>query len=360
MKILHVLSSDKFSGAENVVCQIIGLFKGDDGIEMFYVSPDGEIKDSLKEMDVPYIPLKKLSVSSVRKVIKEQKPDLIYSHDMRASFVCALACGKIPLVSHIHNNAFDSRKLSLKSLLYVFAGLKAKHIFWVSQSAFDGYAFHKLFRKKSSVLYNVIDIDALYKKMSCDDKTYDFDVIYVGRLTSPKNPQRLMHVFKLLCEKNPNVKIAVVGAGELEEETKALCKEYDLQNNVSFLGFQPNPSKMLHDSKVMVITSRWEGLPMCALEAMALGVPIVGTPVDGLKYLVEQNVDGYLSDKDDELASDIAFLVDDKNLHDRMSANSIKKAYVVNDKTAYKTEINRIINEIAQNNRKRGAKWART
>ena len=190
------------------------------------------------------------------------KPDVIHAHDMRASFVAARACGKIPLVSHVHNNNFNSRGLSIKSLAYLFAGLKAKHIFWVSQSSFDGYAFHKALKKKSSVLYNVINVDELYKKMNSDETAYNYDVVYLGRLTYQKNPERLIEVIKLVVDKRPNTKVAIVGTGELEESTKKIVNNYGLQDNVEFLGFQSNPLKLLHDSKVMLLTSRWEGTPM--------------------------------------------------------------------------------------------------
>ena len=55
-----------------------------------------------------------------------------------------------------------------------------------------------------------------------------------------------MKVFSLLKEKMPTVKIAMVGTGELEEETKAFAKKYNLLDNVSFLGFQTNPLKILY------------------------------------------------------------------------------------------------------------------
>ncbi len=339
MKILHLLRSNRFSGAENVVCQIVDMFQNHREFEMIYCSRDGQIREALAERQIPFVPIQKLSVKEVRRVLKEQKPDMIHAHDMSASFYAALACGKTPLISHIHNNAFNSRGFSPKSVAYAYAAKKAKHIFWVSQSSFEGYAFHKAFEAKSSVLYNIINIDTLYRKMELDNNHYNYDVVYVGRLTHPKNPQRLMKVFYLLKEKNPDVKIAVVGTGDLETETKALAKEYNLFNNVSFLGFMPNPLKLLYDSKVMVMTSRWEGTPMCALEAMALGVPIVSTPVDGLKDLVINGRTGYLSDDDSELVEKIHTLVTDEMLRERCSAVCMEKSKINNDGQKYKDEL---------------------
>lgn len=339
MKILHVLCSNRFSGAENVVCQIIDMFQDEPDVKMVYCSPDGQIRESLKEHEIAFTPLKELSVAALKQVIQEQRPDVIHAHDMRASFYAAGACGKIPLISHIHNNNFDSRGVSPKSVAYLFAAHKARHIFWVSQSSYEGYAFHSLFQKKSSVLYNIIDVNALYEKTSLDTNEYDYDITYIGRLTPPKNPQRLMNVFRLVIDKKPNVKIAVIGTGELEAETKALAQQYDLLQNVDFLGFQSNPLKILYDSRVMAMTSRWEGTPMCALEAMALGVPIVSTPVDGLKDLVINGENGYLSDDDIVLAEKLLAIVEDEELHDRYSDYMKRQAAIYNDMTKYKKAI---------------------
>jgi glycosyltransferase involved in cell wall biosynthesis len=339
MKIMHILNTNRFSGAENVVCQIIGMFQNDSDVEMVYCSRDGQIRDALAERGIRFVPIRDMSVKEIKRVIKEEKPDVVHAHDMRASFLAARACGKVRLISHIHNNAFNSRGLSLKSVAYLWAAIKAKHIFWVSQSAYEGYFFGKLFAKKSSVLYNIIDVDALYMKKALDTKDYDFDVAYVGRLSYPKNPQKLMHVFAKVVERLPNVKIAVVGNGELEEETKRLCEELNLQSNVSFLGFQSNPLKILGDAKVMVMTSRWEGTPMCALESMALGTPIVSTPTDGLCELVADGENGFLSDDEKELAEKICLLVTDAQLQEEFS-NAIKeKAVRINEIASYKAEM---------------------
>lgn len=342
MKVLHLLSSNRFSGAENVVCQIIDMFSGDADIEMTYCSPDGQIRETLKEKNISFEPITDISVKEVKRIINNVKPDVIHAHDMRASFVAAHACGKIPLVSHVHNNNFNSRGLSIKSLAYLFAGFKAKHIFWVSQSSFDGYAFHKELKKKSSVLYNVINVDELYKKMNSDEKAYNYDVVYLGRLTYQKNPERLIEVIKLVVDKRQNTKVAIVGTGELEESTKKIVNNYGLQDNVEFLGFQSNPLKLLHDSKVMLLTSRWEGTPMCALEAMALGVPIVSTPTDGMNDLIQSGINGFLNDSDDGLSENVLNILDNDELRENISKAQIEKSAVINNCCNYKSELEKL------------------
>ena len=338
MKVMHVLNSRIYSGAEKVVCQIIKSFRDD--VEMVYCSPDSDIvRQMLAEQDVTFLPMEKMSTAELKRVIEEQKPDLIHAHDMRASFFSALCCGKIPLVSHIHNNAYDARGLSPKTVAYLLAGFKAKHILWVSNSSFEGYAFHKFFEKKSSVLYNIIDTEAIFDKKAQDENTYDYDMIYVGRLTFQKDPQRLMRLCARLKESKPDLKVAIVGTGELEAETKQLCAELKLQDNVHFLGFQTNPIKMVHDSKAMILTSRWEGTPMCALEAMALGTPVVSTPSDGMTDLLDDGVNGYLTDDDAVMAEKLLAIMKDPAHRNYLGENAKKKFAQINDAPKYKQAI---------------------
>ena len=341
MKILHVLYSDRFSGAENVVCQIVGIFRNTENVEMVYCSRDGQIREALEERNVTFAPVSELSVAELKRVIQEQKPDVIHAHDMRASFVAAMACGKIPLISHIHNNNFDSRGISPKSIAYLFAAIKAKHIFWVSQNSFEGYCFHQFFGKKSSVLVNIIDMEALNKKKDQDQNEYFYDVAYVGRLSPEKNPLRLMDVCANVLKCLPDVNFAVVGTGELEDETKRRCEELGIQSNVHFLGFQSNPLKILHEAKVMVMTSNTEGIPMCALEAMALGVPIVSTPVGGMVNLVDDGDNGYLRNDANGLAERIVAIIDTPELYEKLSANAKERAEKINDVSAFRNCLHR-------------------
>lgn len=335
MKVLHIANTNSYSGAENVICQIIGMFKGRHDVDFVYVSPDGPIRDALADRNVTFAPVARMCVGELKRVIREQKPDVLHAHDMKASVVSALACGKTKLVLHLHNNDYANRRVSLKSISYLLPAYKCSHIYYVSESSYFGYLFHTWFKNKSSVLYNIIDLDALGEKASKDNEEYGYDVIYVGRLTYQKNPSRLLRVFRKLADKAPNVRIGIVGTGELDNQVRQEWTTLNLQDNVDLLGFQSNPLKMLACSKVMLLTSRWEGTPMCALEAMALGTPIVTTPVDGMMALIQEGVTGFMSDDDDVLAEKINMIVKDGQLRKSMSEACVSDAKGRNDIDEY-------------------------
>jgi len=322
MKVLHLLQSGSFSGAENVVCQIFDMMKTQPDLDMVYCSADGPIRQALQARSIPFVPMSRLCLREVRRVLRQVRPDVIHAHDMNAGFTAALACGRTPLICHIHNNSYASRGLTLKAAAYLPAARKAKHIFWVCESARKSYFFQKWIKHKSTVLENIMDVQALYAKMETDGQTYDHDVVYLGRLTYPKDPERLMQVLALARAHSPQMKAAIVGSGELEAQTKALCKRLGLEENVTFYGFLENPLKLLHDAKVMVMTSRWEGMPMCALEALSLGVPIVSTPTDGLCQLVRHGENGFLSNDDETLAVYIAQILGDEQLQKNLSSTA--------------------------------------
>lgn len=342
IKIVHMLCSNSFSGAENVVCQIVNAFKDDARYKFVYASPDGQIQDALKEREIDFLPMTGATVSEFKRVIRQEKPDLVHAHDMRAGLYAALACGDIPLVSHIHNNNFDSQGFSVKSIMYYFAAKKAKHIFWVSKSAYEGYAFHDKFACKSTVLYNVIDASAVYQKTAEDAKDYAYDIVYVGRLTPQKNPQRLVKVLAGVAQKYPEMKAAIIGAGDLEAETKQAIAEHHAEQFIDMLGYSSNPYKAMKQAKILIMTSRWEGLPMCALEAMALGVPIVSTPTDGLKEIVEDDKTGYLSDDDGTLIDRCVDILKEPDRYERLKAKTLKKSDELLDIESYRDRLNKV------------------
>lgn len=346
MKILHLLSSSKYSGAENMVCQIKEMLEYDKKIEIIYCSPDGEIKNILNKKKIKFKPLKQMSIMEIRRVMKEIKPQIVHAHDMKASFLAALSCSEIPLVSHIHNNNFQSRKLSLKSLCYYYAAKKSKHIIWVSRTCYEGYIFHSKFKEKSSILYNIINYKSLKREVEKDKNQYDYDVVYLGRLCEEKDPQRLMRVLEKLVLKRPKTKIAIIGTGNLEKYVVEIIKNNEYLLNIDFLGFKSNPYKILSSAKVMIMTSKTEGTPMCVLEALSLGTPIVSTPVGGINDLIETNINGFLSNDDEELVSAIYDILENKDKYKLLSKNCCDKISKIMDVEEYKNKLLDIYRDI--------------
>ena len=339
MKVLHLLSTNKFSGAENVACQIIKLFDKDKEVSMAYCSPQGEIANTLLDKGVDFFSINKLSVKELKRVVNEFQPDIIHAHDMKASFYASFLSKKIKIVSHIHNSDFSARKFSIKSLLYRWSARKIEKIVWVSNSCLDTYYYSNKVRAKSIVLKNVIDTAEVKEKLALDENKYDFDIVYVGRLANPKNPLRLIDVIQGVCQRDNSIKVAVVGAGDLMDETILKAKEYNLDNNVTFFGFLSNPYKILSSSKIMIMTSDREGLPMVALESFSLGVPIVSTPTDGMCDLIKDGVNGYLCNTNEQFIDNIMTLLGDEKLYETLSASCIETIKTEFDKDEYKKVI---------------------
>ncbi len=342
MKVMHLLQSPHFSGAENVVCQIIAMMKDQADMEAFYCSCDGPIRKALEERKIRFSPVVDVSIKEVKRVIREEKPDIIHAHDRTASLIAALCCGKTPLISHIHGNSVNTRSFSIKALGFLVAALKAKHIFWVSQSSYDGYIFHKLLKNKSTVLYNIVDVDALYQKMKLDGGNYAYDIVFIGRIVDLKDPLRLVDVCKLVSDKVKDLRVAIIGTGELENAMKEKAFQLGLKENIFFLGYQSNPFKILHDSKTMILTSKFEGTPMCALEALALGVPIVSTPVDGMSVLIKEGENGFLSEDNEVLAQGLVRIIESESLRKKLSRNAVEYSKKINDVQKYRDEILRV------------------
>ena len=345
MKVLHVLNTSSFSGAENMVCQIINMFNDTD-IEMAYCSRDGKIRNHLIENHIKFYSISDMCVSEINRIIDEYKPDILHAHDMRAAFITSQNKRKVPVVCHIHNNAFDSRRISKKSLAFLYASFKICHIFWVSKEAMTQYFFSAIVCRKSSVLYNIIDTEGLIKKLNEDQNNYSYDIVYVGRLSKEKNPNRLIEIIYGLKLKKDDIKMVIVGDGAYRDSLEELVKKKNLTNNVVFKGFQNNPYKIVKDSSIMIMTSLREGLPMSALESLAVGTPIISTPVGAMKDIIKNGENGFLCNENDEFIDRILKILDDKELLKRMSIQSKEFSKRFNDKNNFMKELTDTYNKV--------------
>ena len=113
-----------------------------------------------------------------------------------------------------------------------------------------------------------------------------FTIVNVGRFVPQKNHHRLIEAAEILRNKGCDFVIKLLGSGPLEDRIKEEVKKRGLENYVEFLGFRANPFPVVADASVFCMTSDYEGYPMVITEALTLGVPVVATPVTGVKEML--------------------------------------------------------------------------
>jgi len=129
-------------------------------------------------------------------------------------------------------------------------------------------------------------------------------LITAGRLTKPKGQWYLLRIFKALKEKHKDLKLVILGEGELKDYLVKLSQELGLKTyvwdrdelsesfDVHFLGFQENPFKFIAKSKLFVFPSLWEGFPNALVEAMVCGVPVISSDCkSGPREILAPNTD---------------------------------------------------------------------
>lgn len=280
-RVLHLLSSNSFSGAENVVCTII---ENDKDYEMYYCSKPGPIVKILKDKKINYLPIKKLSPKLIKEVCVDNQIDILHAHDYKASFWAALSGFKGKIIAHVHCNPEFSHNWNLFTLAYKMVMNRFDNIIFVSNEAKNQAIYLRNRVVKTMVIENVVNKKSVIEKSKAF-KTGKYHIIFVGRLTEVKRPELVIEVTRKLKETYPQIKTAIVGDGNLNEKLRELIKSYELEDNVELLGFKPNPFPYVKNSKVALLTSSHEGLPMSVIECMALDVPVLNSGVGGLSTL---------------------------------------------------------------------------
>ena len=123
-------------------------------------------------------------------------------------------------------------------------------------------------------------------------------VLFIGRLTSVKRPDRLLAAFEQVVAKVPDATLVVAGQGDLLEEIRSDAQR--LGESVRFVGWRPDVASLYAASDVVVISSDNEGMPVTLIEAAMAGVPGVTTDVGSASEVVEDQVTGLVVPTDPE------------------------------------------------------------
>jgi glycosyltransferase involved in cell wall biosynthesis len=139
-------------------------------------------------------------------------------------------------------------------------------------------------RARMRRIYNPVDIERVRQLAAAGPCPYAGPgphLVALGRLSKQKGAEVLLSALDRLRSTLPTAALTLVGEGPLEVELKALRDRLGLGEGARFAGFLPNPYPYLRHADVLVLASRYEGLPNVLLEAITLGTPVVATDCAG-------------------------------------------------------------------------------
>lgn len=129
-----------------------------------------------------------------------------------------------------------------------------------------------------------------------------YDLIYTGRVDPVKNLSYFVEIVEEIKKIRPRVRACILGWGKEIDKIAKLINEKSLEENIELTGSQKDVSKYLLSSKIFLLTSDFEGLPISALEAMAHALPVIASDYPGATELVRDGKTGYICKSKEDYA----------------------------------------------------------
>ena len=327
--ILHISRTMDIGGAERIVYQLSSDLK--DEFDSVHVASTGGLWESElaakgiqhhKILDIdsknPLTVLKLLT--SIRQIIKKNEITIVHTHHRMAAFYIRLLKLVHPKLIHVYtaHNVFED-----KLPLYGFALKNAK-------SVAVGEAVNKNLKEDVGITDSRVIYNGVVLKETDDqvDEIISYGGIKLGciaRLSEQKGLTYLLDAMSLLTVKD--IRLFIVGDGELRNELENKVKELHLQNSVTFLGYRKDIVECINSFDFCILPSVFEGFGLVAIEAFMNSKTLVATDIPGLNEVVT-NKNGILvpAKNPGALASAIDKLATDVPLRNRLAFHA-KKTY---------------------------------
>lgn len=313
-KVLIASTSSDYGGGPKVVFDFLSHSKDKKFTFLVTAPPGGIYIQKFRDigLKVYEISIDKISFKTgwdFYNLVKKEKVDLINSHGKGAGFYARIVgvILRVPVV-HTFHGIHVEQKLKIARLFYIFAekilSIFTTKIINVSKSQEEQGLILGLFPKsKSEVVYNGVDIkgiDKVYVKREefrkeLNLKTGDFVLTMVARFDPVKGHKRLVKFLSRIGKSIP-IKLLFVGDGPEKSKIEKLVQDLGINDYVEFLGYRDDVYRILKISDVFVLSSYREGLPTGILEAMACGLPTIGSNSIGIKEVIIDDKTGYLID----------------------------------------------------------------
>jgi glycosyltransferase involved in cell wall biosynthesis len=315
LKVLHVVNGEHYAGAERVQ-DLLALRLPEFGVATAFacVKPDRFPAARMSATPLYKLPMRGRfdlrPATKLARLIREEQFDLVHTHTPRAALVARFAAGmaKVPMVHHVHGQtSTEVRRRWLSRISAVVERMslsKAKAVIAVSKSAGVYIAKHGIEPARVRTIYNGVPASDVLAPRATPQGRWTLGAIALFR--PRKGLETLLEALALLRHEGHDVRLRAVGSFETadyERTIKEHARRLSVDNFVEWTGFRSEIDKELAQMDLLVFPSLLaEGLPMVIIEAMASGVPVVGTRVDGVTDAIRHCSDGLLCEPGDAVS----------------------------------------------------------
>ncbi len=327
--VLELASALKARGYDVKV--LAGGDHGGDGILFNLLKARGVKCRHLKKLVHPIRPGRDLAaLKELHGVLQELKPDLVATHSNKAGFLGRLAARSLnlPVVHTSHGFLFNEQEHSPAGRFYRLmektAARLGDQVISVSESEYlKARALKVIPAEKMRVIHN--GLPAAGKDFRADPARHPPRLIMVARFAAPKDHLTLLKALADL--KALDWHLDLIGEGPEEALARRQVEKTALKERVTFRGTCSNVPQLLASAQIFVLSSRREGFPLCILEAMRAGLPVVASDVGGVGEAVLDNESGLLFAPGDEdaLGEQLATLLKDRHKRENMGASGRRR-----------------------------------
>ena len=327
IRVLHIHTLPIISGSGiNTFLSMRGMDKNVYEVELV-CAPGGRLIQLVEDnhmkvwpfehMVQPISPLKDtLALLDLTLFLKRNPYHIVHTHNSKSGFLGRLAAtlAGIPVIVHtVHGFAFHDQEPLWRQILFRNLERLGSHwcdkMIFISQPLIDWALREKItYREKIEKIYSGIQLDQ-FRPVTADIKMKnrekwrlkkeDLVIGIVSKLWEGKGHITLIEAFKALKQRLHNVKLVIVGEGDLYGELQRSVDNNELSDSVLFTGFQMDVSEILSTFDVAVLPSFFEGMGRVLLEAMAMEKPVVASRVGGIPDLVKHRLNGLLVEPGD-------------------------------------------------------------
>jgi glycosyltransferase involved in cell wall biosynthesis len=248
------------------------------------------------------------SLNALRKIIREEQPDIIDTHTFKAGFLIRIFFlftpkKKVKIVHHYHghllNGYFRASTLALYKVIEKTLAREADLLITDGEIITNQLVASHIapMEKFQHLMPGVVapkpalDFPTRPRMESSESKV---TIAFIGRLAPIKRPDRFLDLVQDLSKKRKDVKFLIYGDGELKDKIQQrICEE---RLPVELRPFEKDVYRVLANVDILVMTSDNEGTPLTVMEASYAGVPCIGTNVGSMRDIVKDGVNGFLVD----------------------------------------------------------------